>query len=275
MAPTSEGQLILQSHIGTFDDIVKEILNLGRRTSIQLSDERVVPGRSNNDLVQLHISRYLFAANFIIPSGTVLDVGCGVGYGGLILRRVAKHVVSLDIDPDAVWTAKKSFNLRNVFVGTLESITSSPVFDAICALEVIEHVVDDKQFVEGLALRVKPGGKVIMSTPYAAISQGPRSPYHVREYMTEAFIDLVSSYFNDVRVFLQGIKVNPYYQRLEKVDRFAFRHLIPKRLRRFAGRILDIPVSGDLTLRSIEFISYPPAERLPLVFTNTLVVAKP
>jgi len=102
----------------------------------------------------------------------ILDVGCGAGILSEPLARLGANVVGLDASANNIRVAKLHaekdpvLGQRLVYVeGTAESLLiQRQQFDAVCALEVIEHVTDPKDFVRSLLHLAKPGGKVIFST---------------------------------------------------------------------------------------------------------------
>ncbi|HMC73015.1 MAG TPA: hypothetical protein VKG87_01815, partial [Terriglobales bacterium] len=59
---------------------------------IDFTGERVVPGKVDPDLFNEHFARYVYARFYCIDR-TVLDTGCGVGYGTDYLAQSASHVV--------------------------------------------------------------------------------------------------------------------------------------------------------------------------------------
>jgi len=81
------------------------------------------------------------AKQFVKPKGVILEVGCGEG---LILSKLAKvgfHVNGCDIDPHAVQLAIKKGN--PVAYGDIGKFVGSR-FDAVMALDVLEHVAEDQ-----------------------------------------------------------------------------------------------------------------------------------
>lgn len=101
---------------------------------------------------------------------TVLDAGCGLGYGLDILGRTAHAVTGQDIDPQV--TAPR------VRIGPLDRIASHSA-DVVVSVDVIEHIEDDAAFVRHLARIAKR--RVILTTPNWTAGRGVW-PYHVREY---------------------------------------------------------------------------------------------
>ncbi|KAM9949156.1 hypothetical protein ACTFIT_010359 [Dictyostelium discoideum] len=110
----------------------------------------------------------------------VIDVGCGVGLLTESLSRLgASKVVGLDAAKNNILMAishasfdqKLNENIQNKSLNYLEStienfynIENDQQFDAVCSLEVIEHVDNPKQFIDYLSKIVKPGGSIFIST---------------------------------------------------------------------------------------------------------------
>ena len=100
---------------------------------------------------------------------SVLDAGCG---GGLVcesLARMGANVTGIDADTQAIEVAKNHAAQSGLDI-TYESITTTvptsrkKKYDAVLALEIIEHVSDVDLFVQDCAALCKPGGLVIFST---------------------------------------------------------------------------------------------------------------
>ena len=65
---------------------------------VEFTGERVVPGQVNDDLWSEHVARYAFARRFSAGK-SVLDAGCGTGYGSAELARSARDVAGIDSAP--------------------------------------------------------------------------------------------------------------------------------------------------------------------------------
>ena len=75
--------------------------------------ERIVPDETEPGIVALHLKRYEFALPYC-RGASVLDAGCGVGYGTAHLARVAERVVGVDVSDDAVSYARAHYAGPNV-----------------------------------------------------------------------------------------------------------------------------------------------------------------
>ena len=68
-----------------------------------------------------HLNRYQFTRSLLTRQATVLDVGCGVGYGRHLLAKVAKQVIGLDYRPHVIDYAQKHWGgpIKASFVAML------------------------------------------------------------------------------------------------------------------------------------------------------------
>ncbi len=99
-----------------------------------------------------------------VPAGSsVLDVGAGAGAFSERLADSGYKVTALDIDSDK-WIPKHiPFVRLDVDRGISGSISGQ--FDAVCCLEVIEHVENPWNLMREISAVLRPGGRVILSTP--------------------------------------------------------------------------------------------------------------
>jgi 2-polyprenyl-3-methyl-5-hydroxy-6-metoxy-1,4-benzoquinol methylase len=107
---------------------------------------------------------YCSAYLWIPKNVRVLDIGCGFGesLGYHTSRGCEAYGVEADKNIERV---AKAFNLR-VHVGLFEPhIYESNSFDYVTLDQVIEHATHPVQMLRNIAQVLKPGGKVILSTP--------------------------------------------------------------------------------------------------------------
>lgn len=100
------------------------------------------------------------------PKGAfILEVGCGTGHNLAMLGQFGT-VDALELDPEARALAEKRL-AKPVFAVPLPEMHGVPErhYDLVAALDVIEHLEDDRGAIESIARRLKPGGKFLMTVP--------------------------------------------------------------------------------------------------------------
>jgi SAM-dependent methyltransferase len=95
----------------------------------------------------------------------LLEIGCGTGHNLPMLGEFGQ-VDALEVDPIARGMAEKRLG-RMVLSSPLPALDGLPddTYDIVAALDVVEHIPDDKAALEGIARVLKPGGKLLMTVP--------------------------------------------------------------------------------------------------------------
>jgi 2-polyprenyl-6-hydroxyphenyl methylase / 3-demethylubiquinone-9 3-methyltransferase len=102
-----------------------------------------------------------------LSGARVLDVGCG---GGLLAEALAARgarVTAVDLAPSMIATARMHAAQANLAIDyrVADAATlAEPPFDAVCCMEMLEHVADPAAFLGVLGRHVRPGGSVFVST---------------------------------------------------------------------------------------------------------------
>lgn len=113
------------------------------------------PARIDQELVlRAILSRF--------SGGSILDVGC---FDGSFVSRFGEEFKKFGVEGSLA--ATRTARLRGVeIIGThfSEITRHSGSFDVICAIDVIEHVLDPKAFLLNLAERLSSGGMLVVST---------------------------------------------------------------------------------------------------------------
>jgi SAM-dependent methyltransferase len=128
--------------------------------------ENVFPGTIPR--ISLWMKLYAHEFKSILPSGRVLDFGCGSGVFTNELRKLGFDVVAFDVGDVPKGIAKKHFDIDIV----TDLATVGENFDGIALLDVIEHVADPIGLLRMLRQRLKPGGILHIATPnFASVAR--------------------------------------------------------------------------------------------------------
>jgi 2-polyprenyl-6-hydroxyphenyl methylase/3-demethylubiquinone-9 3-methyltransferase len=100
---------------------------------------------------------------------TLLDIGCGGGLVAEPLTRLGFSVTGIDAGEDAIGTASVHAERMGLSIAyeavTPEQLAARGIrFDAVLAMEVIEHVDDVDTFMNAAAALLSPGGILIAAT---------------------------------------------------------------------------------------------------------------
>ncbi|GBD91490.1 putative S-adenosylmethionine-dependent methyltransferase/MSMEI_2290 [bacterium BMS3Abin04] len=109
-----------------------------------------------------------------VPENTksILDVGSGSAWIAEHFNGNDIKVISLDIAVQNLIKAKQKFpsvNHKQISSDSLKLPFKNESIETVIASEIIEHIVNPSEFVKELFRVVKPGGSLIITTPYKEI----------------------------------------------------------------------------------------------------------
>jgi 2-polyprenyl-3-methyl-5-hydroxy-6-metoxy-1,4-benzoquinol methylase len=155
------------------------------------------------------LSRYKFAARLLPPLETVdvLELGCGEGFGTLLLSERGHRVLGVDADADAIDVARRTVGAPNRrfeaadFLGRRFGVSR-----AVVSLDVIEHIPAELEnaFFQTVLSNLSDDGICIIGTPNANASAyaSPQSQVgHVNLYTAERLAGAMGRYFQNTFVF--------------------------------------------------------------------------
>lgn len=155
------------------------------------------------------LSRYKFAARLLpaLETVDVLELGCGEGFGALMLAERGHRVLGVDADRDAVEVAQSSFSAPTRRFEVADFLGRRfGAFRAVVSLDVIEHIpveLEDAYF-RTITSNLGADGMCIVGTPNETASAyaSPQSQAgHVNLYTAERLVAATSRYFENVFVF--------------------------------------------------------------------------
>jgi SAM-dependent methyltransferase len=130
----------------------------------------------------------------------ILDVGCGTGAMTRHLSRYGR-ARGADVEAAAVESARR----RGVEAVQIDTEPPLPfadnTFDLVTALDVLEHIHDDKAVISELFRVLKPGGTLLVAVPAFEWLWGPQDiiSYHKRRYVGGQLRRRISGAGFDVR----------------------------------------------------------------------------
>ncbi|HSI66693.1 MAG TPA: class I SAM-dependent methyltransferase [Planococcus sp. (in: firmicutes)] len=186
---------------------------------MEYTGERVIPELMDpmNGLLLEHIARYQFSIDYL--HGRVLDIASGSGYGTQLVAKAKKQqldeVIGVDADADAIKYAKHRY--YHPMVTYLQDDALNPLlpqklgtFDAIISFETLEHLENENQFLDSLYAMLKPGGVLILSTPFGLGRDEPCGvPFHLHQLSWKEFHRLFDRYSIKDFYYQRGVLIEP------------------------------------------------------------------
>jgi len=137
------------------------------------------------------INRWIYSKLAAHIRGEVLEIGSGIGnLSGHIIGDASRVVLS-DLEPDYLEVLARRFADNDRVTVVRYDLDGDPPpaiarrrFDAIVAVNVVEHIADDRALVARLAALLRPGGKLLIYVPACPFAYGSldRALGHHRRY---------------------------------------------------------------------------------------------
>lgn len=199
-----------------------------------------------------HLAAYLFAAD-LAKGRSVLDAGCGEGFGTQTLTATATRVTGVDYSEDAIAFCRTRWERPGLTFRRVDLTAPGDFdqqFELVLNFQVVEHVADPQRFLVDLRARIAPGGQLMLTTPNQ-LQTFSENPYHLREYTKEELGELLGKVFSKVEILgMHGNeKVTAFdggrkkaVDRILRLDPFGVRNVLPSKLVEFAFARLAVIV---------------------------------
>ncbi|HVN59242.1 MAG TPA: class I SAM-dependent methyltransferase [Bacteroidales bacterium] len=121
-----------------------------------------------------HVRKAIGRTSSLLPSDArVLDAGSG--FGQYTWRMSSRHrgwnIKGIDINDEEVAECNEFFRKTGrsgrvaFFAGDLTKLDETGLYDLVLTVDVMEHITEDEKVFSNFSKALKPGGKLIISTP--------------------------------------------------------------------------------------------------------------
>jgi SAM-dependent methyltransferase len=148
------------------------------------------------------LNAWIFSKVSAAVRGEVLEIGSGIGNISRLIRPLASNFVATDTEPHYLEALHALFSGDpGVEVASWDLDLPPPNevaarrYDAIVAINVIEHIADDRGLVGRLADLLRPGGSLLVYVPACplAFSSLDEALGHHRRYTPATLTELLRS----------------------------------------------------------------------------------
>ena len=203
--------------------VFKKLATNNRRLTSNIghadNDVRYVPNDRPLSFCGLaHESRYKWLlSSYDLAGKSVLDFGCGSGYGTCMLAQRAKVAHGVDFSRKAIEFAKIHYTGENVRFFQMDASCSDHVFkalkpnsyDIIISFDVIEHLERYFDYLENICRLVKEDGFLAIGCPNRLETFNWNrywNKFHIQEFSPYQLRKILSLYFGDVILIAQDFQ---------------------------------------------------------------------
>lgn len=161
-----------------------------------------------------------------------------------------KEITSIDINKETVEHANKKYGNFFVLFDGKKIPFEDNSFDTVISFQVIEHIKDDKKYLEEISRVLNKGGFFIFTTPNREKrlkpKQKPFNRFHIREYSGKDLELLLKDFFT-FQVFgvfgkkaVDQIEFNRIkkLQKINSLDPLGLRNILPERMKIIVVEVL-------------------------------------
>ncbi|MGP1675913.1 MAG: class I SAM-dependent methyltransferase [Burkholderiales bacterium] len=189
------------------DQFASDEISLGPWTSYSL--------KNDPKHMAFVLARYKFCAKMFAGKESVLEVGCGDGFGAPIVAQEVGCLHCVDWDKrNIVGNRRRLACLTNVTfdVADVSEGEFPGMYDGVFHIDVIEHMEPDHeaQFMANMAGSLREHGVMVVGTPNKAASEHAtfRSEHqHINLKTGETLRALMARYFHNVFMFSMNDEV--------------------------------------------------------------------
>jgi 2-polyprenyl-3-methyl-5-hydroxy-6-metoxy-1,4-benzoquinol methylase len=155
------------------------------------------------------LSRYKFVAKMFEGKDSVLEVGCGDGFGSTIVAQAVKSLTGIDYQEYSIKNQAENKWLQEKTDLVVHDILENPYpkkFNAIYSLDVIEHIEPKLEhlFLENIVQSSKENGSLIIGCPNKtaqAFASAGSQIGHINLHTHESLRNTLSKFYQNVFLF--------------------------------------------------------------------------
>jgi SAM-dependent methyltransferase len=99
------------------------------------------------------------------PEPRILEIGCGTGHNLPMLARFGRvDAVEIDAAARAIASRRLGHAVQDAPLPDLKGVPER-TYDLVALLDVLEHVEADRDALRGIARRLRPGGRILLTVP--------------------------------------------------------------------------------------------------------------
>lgn len=249
------------------------------------NDTRYVPREEYDFCGLCHETRYQYVfKNFDIAGKSILDFGCGTGYGTYILSKKAKKAIGIDYSQQAVNYAIQKYSDTNTsfFIADacseyVATIFDKNEFDFIVSFDVIEHLERYFDYIKNICNLLKEDGILIIGCPnrWETFNWNINwNRYHFQEFSPYQIRKILGLYFNKVELIAQDWADFSLREKVRKelmndnfkvVKNFMYK-TCPYFVKMIIKRITNKVFKKNFSYEDISFVIEPGEEKLKSSF---------
>ncbi len=182
--------------------------NGGRIMDDELTRMERMYATSFYDVMMDHHYRYHFVLSFIRQGDIVLDAACGSGYGTHYIAKNSACALAVGVDRSdhaLNWAMDHFYCDNTVYVkcdlaGSFRDELPIQRYDVVTCFETVEHMADDRSFVQKLYDSLNDNGILLISAPNEKVIPHLKNPYflggvnphHFRHYRPNELCSLLT-----------------------------------------------------------------------------------
>jgi len=174
---------------------------------------------------------YQAATDFIGSGARILDIGCGDGRFHKSLPSVDYTGLETSMADESRTLTEKAQILNQPL--NLHATASPESYDCVCAFQVLEHVVEPRQFVEQALRCLRPKGKLILGMPNHESYLGGlmnfalNSPPHHLSWWSDRALSALEEELGVTRIALRYAPLEDWEHDLYRMQRL-YNHALPE-----------------------------------------------